>query len=220
MSAPTFTVIVPVYNAAATIASTVASVLTQTDGDFEVLLIDDGSTDDSLARMLAICVTDERIHVLAQSNVGVAVTRNRGADLAQGAAYSPFSMQTICGILKSSRATAPRTMQMRRPAQAMPASSSCKPIMKRLIRAAPPPKVPSEELSVVHLLGENPVCTTSNLVVARDVFAASGGFHAQMAHAEDQEWLVRIAARRRAHSRDRRDAGWVSRQHWRAFGRP
>ena len=193
MSAPTFTVIVPVYNAAATIAATVASVLTQTDGDFEVLLIDDGSTDDSLARMLAICVTDERIHVLAQSNVGVAVTRNRGADLAKGRLLAFLDADDLWHPEKLARHRAVHD------ADAQACASYARIVFleaghEALNQGRTFSKVPSEALSVVHLLGENPVCTTSNLVVARDVFAASGGFHAQMEHAEDQEWLVRIAA--------------------------
>jgi len=51
MTPPTFSIIVPVFNAAATLAATVRSVLAQSCPDFELILIDDGSTDDSLAGM-------------------------------------------------------------------------------------------------------------------------------------------------------------------------
>ena len=193
MSAPTFTVIVPVYNAAATIAATIASVLAQTDDDFELLLIDDGSTDDSLARMVALCATDDRIHVVAQSNAGVATTRNLGAELAKGRLLAFLDADDLWHTEKLARHRAVHD------ADAQVCASYARITFLEaehhaLDQGRTRSTVPPEPLTVADLLGENPVCTTSNLIVMRNVFVASGGFRAQMAHAEDQEWLVRIAA--------------------------
>ena len=79
------TVIVPVYNSAATLERAVGSVLGQTLRDIEVLIVDDGSTDRSLETARALATTDERIEVLAlPRNAGKARAMNRAAAVARG----------------------------------------------------------------------------------------------------------------------------------------
>jgi glycosyltransferase involved in cell wall biosynthesis len=75
-SAPSVSVIIPVYNAGAFMAPAVTSVLRQELTDFELLLLDDCSTDGTLA--LARSFTDPRVRVLAQPNRGPAAARNTG----------------------------------------------------------------------------------------------------------------------------------------------
>ena len=75
-------VIVPVYNRAATVAETLASIQQQTYPYFEVVIVDDGSTDDS-ADMIRPFLNDVRFHYHYQANSGrPAVARNRGVKLA------------------------------------------------------------------------------------------------------------------------------------------
>lgn len=57
-------VIIPVYNAAAYVADTVRSVLASHYANIEVVCIDDGSTDNSLAILQSLAATDSRIHVM------------------------------------------------------------------------------------------------------------------------------------------------------------
>ena len=61
---PSVTVVVPVYNSATTLARAVRSVLEQTLHAFELLIIDDKSTDDSLAVATSLAATDARITVM------------------------------------------------------------------------------------------------------------------------------------------------------------
>ena len=65
--------------------ATIRSVLAQTERDLELILIDDGSTDNSLAIMLSIAAEDERIKLISQSNKGVSTARNLGLAQARGA---------------------------------------------------------------------------------------------------------------------------------------
>lgn len=75
-------VIIPVYNSAATVAETVKSVIAQTYEDFEILIIDDGSSD----RSIEICQAydDPRVRMIHQHNRGLAGARNTGIRHAQG----------------------------------------------------------------------------------------------------------------------------------------
>lgn len=69
-------VIIPLYNKAGSILRAIDSVLVQTMPDFELLVVDDGSTDGSAE--LAACASDPRVRVISQRNAGVSAARNRG----------------------------------------------------------------------------------------------------------------------------------------------
>lgn len=77
-------VIIPVYNKEATLASCVNSVLIQSYKEWEIILVDDGSTDDSLMICQGLAILDKRIHIIHQKNGGVSSARNRGLSCAHG----------------------------------------------------------------------------------------------------------------------------------------
>src|SRR3954470_15179683 len=77
------TVLMPAYNAGRFIARAIDSVLAQTHRDLELLAIDDGSKDDTLAVASAYCARDPRVKVITQPNAGIAHTMNRGLELAE-----------------------------------------------------------------------------------------------------------------------------------------
>jgi glycosyltransferase involved in cell wall biosynthesis len=79
---PIVSIIMPCYNAAAHLPISVGSVLAQTCADWELIAVDDGSSDDTLAWLQA--QTDGRIHPLAQANQGVSAARNAGLAEARG----------------------------------------------------------------------------------------------------------------------------------------
>ena len=85
MTAPAVSVVIPTYNRAALLAETLDSVLAQTFTDFEVIVVDDGSTDGTAARLAELRATHgERLRVIGQANAGVGVARNRGIDAVRG----------------------------------------------------------------------------------------------------------------------------------------
>lgn len=84
MSSPKISVIVPVYNAERWLHRCIDSILAQTFTDYELLLIDDGSTDASGAICDEYAQRDTRIRVFHKPNGGVSSARNLGLDNAQG----------------------------------------------------------------------------------------------------------------------------------------
>ena len=79
---PLITVVIPAYNCAQTIRETVQSVLAQTLTDLEIIIINDGSQDETLDVLSGIA--DPRIKVFTHDNSGVSVSRNRGIEKATG----------------------------------------------------------------------------------------------------------------------------------------
>jgi len=79
---PTISIIIPAYNAAATILETIASVQQQTYLDFELIVINDGSTDRTLELLQNI--KDERLRTFSYENGGLSTARNRGISHANG----------------------------------------------------------------------------------------------------------------------------------------
>lgn len=81
---PVLSVIVPVYNTKEHLPHCIDSVLSQSFSDFELLLVDDGSTDGSGAICDAYPVKDDRVHVFHKENGGVSSARNVGLENANG----------------------------------------------------------------------------------------------------------------------------------------
>ncbi len=79
---PCVSVIIPTYNRSAVVPDAIGSALAQTIGDIEVIIVDDGSTDDTAEVVKA--VGDDRIRYCHQSNTGPAGARNLGISKAQG----------------------------------------------------------------------------------------------------------------------------------------
>ncbi|KLI64355.1 glycosyltransferase family 2 protein [Aurantiacibacter marinus] len=187
---PTFSVIVPVYNAAETIEDTIASIRSQSLEDLELILVDDGSSDDSLLKMLRLAGSDPRVRLVAQPNGGVSAARNRGAAIAQG------GLLAFCDsddLWHAEKLAAHHAYHLANPA--LSGSYAQIAFVERHCSASHQKRtlssVPDGDLTLAQIIGENPVCTTSNLVVTRAAFERIGGFAEGMNYAEDQEWLAR-----------------------------
>lgn len=73
-----FSIIVPVYNAEKYLTKCIDSILAQTFGDFEIVMVDDGSRDKSAAICDSYAAKDSRVHVIHQENKGVVAARTAG----------------------------------------------------------------------------------------------------------------------------------------------
>ena len=81
---PKISVIVPVYKAEKFLATCIESILNQTYGNLEIILVDDGSPDSCGKICEKYALSDSRVKVVHQKNAGVAAARNVGLDLAEG----------------------------------------------------------------------------------------------------------------------------------------
>ena len=95
MNRPLISVIIPAYNAADTLADSLDSVLAQTYGNLEVLVVDDGSNDATAAIVREYAERDARVCLLQQPNGGVAAARNRGLAAARGDYVAPVDADDL-----------------------------------------------------------------------------------------------------------------------------
>lgn len=82
MKNPIISIVIPCFNSEKYIESTLQSILNQSEKNFEILIINDGSTDNSLKIINQF--KDKRINIISQENQGVSAARNYGLKLAKG----------------------------------------------------------------------------------------------------------------------------------------
>ena len=88
-------VVIPAYNASRTIEETLESVINQTHSNLEVLVVDDGSTDETMEMAQSFAARDQRIQLIRQANGGVAAARNAGIAAASGAFVAPLDADDL-----------------------------------------------------------------------------------------------------------------------------
>jgi glycosyltransferase involved in cell wall biosynthesis len=81
---PSVSILLPVFNSAATVRRAVMSISAQTLADWELVAIDDGSTDGTRAELLAFARDDPRIRVLTREHAGLVAALNAGLEAARG----------------------------------------------------------------------------------------------------------------------------------------
>ena len=84
MHQPKVTIVIPVYNTENYLDKCLSSVVNQTFSDIKVIIVNDGSTDNSLEICKKYAVNDKRITLIDKVNEGVSIARNIGINLAEG----------------------------------------------------------------------------------------------------------------------------------------
>ena len=111
---PLISVIMPLYNAERFVGESIENVLRQTVGDFELIVIDDASTDASAEIARAYAAKDNRIVLMHNElNSGAARTRNRALDAARGK-----WMRTTSALRNASPNSSPSSNDTRKPTSA------------------------------------------------------------------------------------------------------
>jgi glycosyltransferase involved in cell wall biosynthesis len=193
-------VVIPAYNRAATIAAAIESVLRQTYPDFELVVVDDGSTDGTLAA--AAAVRDPRVRlVAAPRNLGAAGARNLGVEEARG---------TWVAFQDSDDEWLPRKLEKQMARLAAPGAppyvgAYCGLLTlgglddregERIrLRYVPDPAVAAADGDILPALLHGNAVSTQTLVVRRDLFLELGRFDEATTPIEDWDFVLRLAAR-------------------------
>jgi glycosyltransferase involved in cell wall biosynthesis len=185
---PLISVVIPTYNASQTILETLQSVQRQTLQNIEILVINDGSTDDLFEKL--IMVTDPRVKIFSYPNGGLPVARNRGIQEAQGdyiAFIDADDLWTPDKLAKQLQALEanPRAGLAYSWTYFMEADG-------RKFHSDRP--IPFEGNVLEHLLVWNFLCHGSNPLIRRSVIEAVGGFDPSLPSAEDWDYWLRVAS--------------------------
>lgn len=188
-SSPFVSVVLPCYNRAGTLLRAVASVLCQTISDIELIIVDDGSTDESWA--LVSKLGDQRVrYVRHERRMGANAARNTGARLACGEwiafqdsddVWLPHKLETQLGaLLARSGAGGAYSRYVRLRVDGVELEPAC--------------VLPTGRAELHRsLLGVN-LIGTPTLVVKRSIFEETGGFDESLPRFQDWEFALRISS--------------------------
>jgi glycosyltransferase involved in cell wall biosynthesis len=192
----TFSVVIAAYEAASTVGGAIESVLAQTRQDFEVVVVDDGSSDDTAAVAEAIAGRDQRVSVHRQANGGPSAARNRGISAGNGEYVSMLDSDDLW--LPDYLAEMGRALELDPRAgfaytEAWELNEASGRFLKAtaMARQHPPEQTLPQERFVTELLQRNFVYNA--VTVRRSVLEKVGGFDPSMTHSEDYELWLRIA---------------------------
>lgn len=181
-------VVVACYNASHTIAETLATVQSQTHKAWEVLVIDDGSKDNSREIVTAIAHADPRIKLICQNNAGPSVARNRGVAEARGR-YVAF---LDADDLWSPEHLALAASELDNDLNLGVVFGGCRILSQSGAATGRISRLWTRGVTKSDVLASNPSCTCSSLVIRKAVFDTAGLLRSDMKYAEDQEWLYRV----------------------------
>lgn len=186
---PTISVIIPAHNAEKTIQETIESVLKQSFTDFELIVVNDGSSDRTLE--IVSQIQDPRLKVLSCSNYRVAISRNLGFKHSTGKYVS---------FLDSDDLWTPDKLEAqfhaleKNPEAAVAYSwTNCIDEQGKLLRRGGRVRWSGNVLP--QLLLDDFIGNGSNVMIRREIYAEMGGFDEEFTNAEDTDLWLRIAAK-------------------------
>lgn len=190
----TVSVIIPAYNAEATILETIESVQQQTFRDLEIIVINDGSSDRTLD--LLNTVVDQRLKVYSYENKGLSTARNRGIAQATGAYISFIDADDLWTKDKLSK----QLLALQQTEQAGVAYSHIIYLVESVDNPSNTSFVPGEKLTWTgniypHLLLGNFIGNGSNILARREVIESVGEFDPSLKSCEDWDYFLRLAAK-------------------------
>lgn len=187
-ASPRVSIVMPSFNAAGTILDSIESVQQQTVADWEMIIVDDGSTDETVALIEQVSLQDPRVRIVQQANSGPSIARNKGVSEA---------LASVVAFLDSDDLWEPQHLEINlaslsefndlgvsfSPCRLMDADGKLTGEMTAAWL---------EDVKIADILSCNPSSTCSALVVRKAAFEETQGFDKHMVHAEDQEWLYRV----------------------------
>ena len=191
-----FSVVIAAYQAADTVAEAIGSVLSQTCQDFEVHVVDDGSSDDTAKIAAAIAEKDGRVHVHRQANGGPSAARNTGIAAGTGEYVSMLDSDDLWlpdYLHEMGRALDLDTGVGFAYTEAWAFDELGGRFLKTtaMARQHPPTQTLAHERFLSELIQRNFVYNA--VTVRRSVLEKVGGYDTAMTHGEDYELWLRIA---------------------------
>ncbi|MDL9978259.1 glycosyltransferase family 2 protein [Microbacterium sp. ASV49] len=206
--APSVSVIVPLHNGAGFIVETISCVLGQTHPDIEVLIVDDGSTDDGLDRVRPLR-RDPRVSVAAKRWSGIADTRNAGLSLVDAASsyvlfldqddiIAPDLIETLFVLLSTHpEAVAAYAIADFIDADGRPlhpgAFAGGMRTRRTAVEGALRAIAPDSPATFCELFVSNPIYPPSGILIRKAALLEIGGFDPSYRVADDWDALVRLA---------------------------
>jgi glycosyltransferase involved in cell wall biosynthesis len=188
---PAASVLFPVYNAGKYLAAAIESVLNQQFHDFELLLLNDGSTDGSAAVLESFAARDERCRLHAWPNRGLIATLNAGVQLAAADILIRMDADDIC-----------RPDRFARQMAYMDAHPECVALGSRvmLIDAEGWPiseffgqELEHDAIDAAHLAGRGGSICHPTAVIRKAAVLHIGGYRPDYPHSEDYDLFLRLA---------------------------
>jgi len=185
METPLVSVIVPNYNYAAYLPDCIHSVLSQTIKNIECIVVDDGSTDNSVEVLRKLSSEDSRLHIVLKSNSGPGMSRNEGMKCAAGRYISFIDSDDKWGARKLEN----QLNVMNKMNADFIFSNSSLFDNKGTIHKI---EYKSRSLTVYDFIAGNPISgSASSVMMKREVFEKVGFFETQSRYAEDLNyWFV------------------------------
>ena len=183
----TVSIVIPAYNAAVTLPGTLESVLGQTYSDFDVWVVDDGSSDSTATLVQA--QSDPRIHLLTQPNRGAAAARNHGIEVSKGELITFLDADDLWMPEK----LADQVAALEAHAQAIVAYSWTDYIDVEGQPLYPGGRVKHHGDVYAALFQQNFIENGSNLMVRRSAIDLVGSFDPDLASVHDWELWLRLA---------------------------
>ena len=193
MDEPLFSVVMPVYNHAAFLRQAVESVRVQTFANWQLVAVDDGSSDDSGKLLDALAQTDSRIVTIHQDNAGPASARNRGVSAARGQwiafldsddAWYPEALQHYAALIEKT-----------------PEARFVYGYWNRMDGKKAPPtalKYQQRPQGFVDLF-QHVFIGSSCVCIQRQLLLDAGGFDAKLPPVEDYDLFLRLSMKTRLH---------------------
>ncbi len=182
---PFFSVVIPVYNRAGFLRMTVDSVLAQTEQDFEIIVVDDGSADNPKAIIDGIA--DPRVRFTRKGNGGGGSARNRGVDLARGRyiAFLDSDDEFLPHHLAAMRKLVEGKENIAAYARIIVDRGNKSTFLK------PPRAIKSDEHMATYLLCDRGFVPSTTLVVAK-IAAARVRYDETLPFAQDTDFAIRL----------------------------
>lgn len=191
---PLVSVVLPTYNRARTLRRAVQSVLRQTMSDLELLVVDDGSTDDTAQCLAAI--GDPRMRVLTVTKRGVAAARNVGIAAAQAPFIAFQDSDDEWAALKLEKQL---PLMQKRPDIGLVYSAVLRWDGTRVLYIPSGSDHPRADGDLSHIICWRNIAPTPAWLVRRECFERVGLFDESMPPVEDWEWMIRFSRQNHAH---------------------